>query len=168
VRGERIKFLFLPGLITILASVLQASESPTRSEFEELVGRIERLEAIFATLQIDINQELNSNQTSTPQTKGKANTSILENVINVIQSREDNVNYPWMNSQLWESLKAGMTLKNVESILGRPTLDEPSLHKRIDTVYTYKGKQAYTGNMIKGTIRFYRSKLTEIEPPEFN
>jgi hypothetical protein len=139
---------------------LRASDSPSKAEFEALQARVEKLEATLAYLQLGIESEA-SNQLA-PETK----KSLLDNVITVIHKREDNINYPWMDSQLWTNLKPGLSTEAVISLLGQPTLNEPSLHKRIDTVFTYKGKQVSTGDKITGVVRFYRDKITDIEPPK--
>ncbi|MCB1122134.1 MAG: hypothetical protein KJT03_11335 [Verrucomicrobiae bacterium] len=60
-----------------------------------------------------------------------------------------------------------MSKDDAIAILGEPDLIEPSLYKRVDTVFTYKGRQSSTGKRVQGIIRFYRDQLKEIESPEF-
>ena len=152
--------------IPILYQSLHASESVTRAEYEALLSRVTKLESIISSLQIDLDTELASNSAQQSPKEAKPRKSLLDSVINVIQTREDATTYPWMNTALWDSIKMGMSPEEITSILGRPTLNEPSLSKRIDAVYTYKGKQSSTGNRIEGIIRFYRNRLVEIEPPK--
>ena len=152
--------------VLLLGQMVHASESVSRAEYEALLARVSKLESILSSLQIELDGELEATSASQLIASKKPKTSLLDNVINIIQVREDATTYPWMDTALWESLAKGMSPKEITSILGRPTLNEPSLSKRIDVVYTYKGKQSSTGNRIKGVVRFYRNQLVEIEPPE--
>lgn len=149
-----------------LTPVTVFSEGVTRAEYEALLERVTKLEAVLGTLQIEVENELYTSSHEPQKKSVQAKKTLLDSVVSVIQAREDSTTYPWMEISLWDSLHPGMSPKEILSILGQPTLDEPSLHKRIDTVYTYKGKQSSTGNHIKGIIRFYRNRLVEIEPPE--
>jgi hypothetical protein len=158
-RTTRITVLCV-AVVLSFALQLRAADSPSKAEFEALQARVEKLEATLAYLQLGIEAE------ASDDLKPESKTSLLDNVITVIHKREDNINYPWMDSQLWANLKPGLSTDAVISILGRPTLNEPSLHKRIDTVFTYKGKQVSTGDKITGVVRFYRDKITDIEPPK--
>ena len=147
-----------------LGHCLNASDTVSRAEYEALLIRVGKLESILSSLQIELDRELESSSKVAPSNSSKR--TLLDGVINVIQKREDSKTYPWMDKHLWGSLSKGMSPKDITSILGRPTLNEPSLSKRIDTVYTYKGKQSSTGQRILGVVRFYRNQLVEIEPPE--
>ena len=165
-RRTKIAFGILLGSLLFSPS-LSASDSVTRAEYEALLSRVEKLESILSSLHIEADNELESTTVSSrPVAKEKPKKSLLDSVVGVIQKREDTTTYPWMEKSLWDTLQPGMSPKEIQSILGIPTLDEPSLHKRIDTVYTYKGKQRSTGIYVKGIIRFYRNRLVEIEPPE--
>ncbi len=149
-----------------LGHCLHASDTVSRAEYEALLVRVDKLESILSSLQIELDNELEASSTSMAAPSNSSKGTLLDKVISVIQKREDSKTYPWMDKHLWGSLTKGMSPKDITSILGRPTLNEPSLSKRIDTVYTYKGKQSSTGQRILGVVRFYRNQLVEIEPPE--
>lgn len=149
-----------------LGHCLHASDTVSRAEYEALLVRVDKLESILSSLQIELDSELEASSTSMAAPSNSSKGTLLDKVISVIQKREDSKTYPWMDKHLWGSLTKGMSPKDITSILGRPTLNEPSLSKRIDTVYTYKGKQSSTGQRILGVVRFYRNQLVEIEPPE--
>ena len=74
--------------------------------------------------------------------------------------------YPWLDLKKWDSLKLGMNQDTVREILGKPTLDEISLNKRIDNVFTYKGRVISTNKKVEGKVRFYKDESVEILPPE--
>ena len=67
----------------------------------------------------------------------QASPSLIENVVAAVKQREQEVNFPWMDSAKWAPLRMGMSPDEVIAQLGEPTLDEPSLNRRIDFVYTY-------------------------------
>ena len=163
-RTARFSILILG--ILLLGQSVHASDSVSRAEYEALLVRVTKLESVLSSLQIEIDGELEATSAPSVTASKKSKASLLDNVINVIQVREDTTTYPWMDTTLWKSLTVGMSPEEAISLLGRPTLNEPSLSKRIDAVYTYKGTQSSTGNRIKGILRFYRNQLVEIEPPE--
>jgi hypothetical protein len=51
-------------------------------------------------------------------------------------------------------------------VLDQPTLNEPSMHKRVDLVYTYQGRRVATAKKVAGIVRFYKGKVIEIEAPD--
>ena len=59
----------------------------------------------------------------------------------------------------------GMSPEDVIAQLGEPTLDEPSLNRRIDFVYTYQGRRPATNKKIEGKVRFYKGEAIDIERP---
>lgn len=156
------------GILLCPTTYGQSVNNPTRDEFAELKSRVEKLEAAFASLHIEIEDaESLAESSSLLSSNSDSDSSLLDRVISVIQKREEVTNFPWMNPQLWSSLKPEMSKDDVIAILGEPDLIEPSLYKRVDTVFTYKGRQSSTGKRVQGIIRFYRDQLIEIESPEF-
>ena len=81
-------------------------------------------------------------------------SSLIECGQNDTGSREKAV-YPWMQAEKWAQLNKGMTPDEVVAVLG-PPLNDPSLHKRIDTVYTYVGRRVATNEKTTGIVRFYK------------
>ena len=57
------------------------------------------------------------------------------------------------------SNQKGMPVESVLQILGKPTLNEPSLHKRIDYVFTYEGRRVATKKKVEGKVRFYKDRV---------
>ena len=70
-----------------------------------------------------------------------------------------------MDSAKWAPLRMGMSPEDVIAHLGEPTLDEPSLNRRIDFVYTYQGRRPATNQRVEGKIRFYKGEAIDIERP---
>ena len=70
-----------------------------------------------------------------------------------------------MSSDKWSRIQKGMSPRQVIDVLGAPTLDEPSLHKRKDRVWTWMGRRVATAKRVEGIIRFYKGEVIEIEPP---
>ena len=56
--------------------------------------------------------------------------------------------------------------EEVINILGEPSMTDPSLHKRIDTVFTYRGRHPGTGKKVTGKVKFYRNVVADIENPQ--
>jgi hypothetical protein len=91
--------------------------------------------------------------------------SLIEDVVKVIQQREEDAFYPWMELERWSQVRKGMSADQVISVLGEPTLDEPSLHKRKDRVFTWQGRRVTSAQRAEGIVRFYKDEVIEIEPP---
>ena len=165
------KFLFILCLAVLgpCLSALQAQgqEAVTRAEYEALAAKVAQLEARLAgvqTQQLDsITQEVLASMPAS--TSSEASSSLIENVVAAVKQREQEVNFPWMDSSKWAPLRMGMSPEEVIAQLGEPTLDEPSLNRRIDFVYTYQGRRPATNQKIEGKIRFYKGEAIDIERP---
>ena len=162
-------FILCIALIGPCLSALQAQneDAVTRAEYEALAAKVAQLEARlagFQTQQFDsITQEVLA---STPaSTSSQASPSLIENFVAAVKQREQEVNFPWMDSAKWVSLRIGMSPEDVIAQLGEPTLDEPSLNRRVDFVYTYQGRRPATNQKIEGKIRFYKGVAIDIERP---
>ena len=145
----------------------QSQGAVTRAEYEALAAKVAQLEARLAgvqTQQLDsITQEVLSSMPAS--TSSQASPSLIENVVAAVKQREQEVNFPWMDSAKWAPLRNGMSPEDVIAQLGEPTLDEPSLNRRIDFVYTYQGRRPATNQKIEGKIRFYKGEAIDIERP---
>lgn len=154
-------------LTSTLCSGLHAesSEYVSKADYNALLKRVEALETILQTIDAsEIIETVGKQKVS--QSNKSIKTRLIDNVVDAIHSREESANYPWMDEYKWSKIKTGMTISQVIGILGVPTLDEPSLSKRIDTVYTYQGRRVATGKMTKGKIRFYKNKVVNFEKPK--
>lgn len=96
---------------------------------------------------------------------GSEPASFMERVATAVAVREERINYPWMDRALWDEVEEGMSPEAVKAILGEPTLEDPSLHKRIDTVYTYRGTSPQSGKKLVGRVRFYRGEVVSVDLP---
>ena len=148
----------------------QSQEAVTRSEYEALAAKVAQLEARLAgvqTQQLDsITQEVLASMPA--RTSSQASPSLVEKVVAAVNQREQEVNFPWMSSAKWAPLRMGMSPEEVIAQLGEPTLDEPSLNRRIDFVYTYLGRLPATNQRVEGKIRFYKGESIDIERPVFD
>ena len=153
-----------PFLITLQA---QNEEAVTRAEYEALAAKVAQLEARIAgvqTQQLDsITQEVLASMPASASSQ--TSPSLVDKVVAAVKQREQEVNFPWMHSSKWAPLRMGMSPEDVIAQLGEPTLDEPSLNRRIDFVYTYQGRRPATNQKIEGKVRFYKGEAVDIQRP---
>ena len=152
-------FFVLSSNITILQA--QIDQSVSRAEYEALAKRVASLEARLNN-QKDI---LVSEVLQIMPEKSEGQKSLISSVVDAVKQREQQVNFPWMNLSKWAPLRVGQNPEQVVAILGEPTLDEPSLNRRIDFVYTYEGRRPATNKKVIGKIRFYKGEAIEIVRP---
>lgn len=152
----------------MIASLSSLAQEVTREEFNTLLQRIDALERGLSSarnLQMESLATEAISQMPESQVAGESRESLIEEVVTRIQKREESVNYPWMELTQWDGVRKRMSSEQVIEILGPPTLDEPSLHKRKDRVFTWQGRRVATGERVEAIIRFYKNKVIEIEPP---
>ncbi|MGB0793413.1 MAG: hypothetical protein ACPGTR_07735 [Opitutales bacterium] len=162
------RFLCLALLSPCLAA-LQAEPAAdvavSRAEYAALAARVAQLEARLNAVQTQpldtIAQEVLAAMPE--QAKGEAN--LIETVVAAVKQREQEVKFPWMDGAKWAPLRKGLSPAEVVALLGEPTLDEPSLHRRIDFVYTYQGRRPATHQWVEGKLRFYKGVVVDVEPP---
>ena len=158
--------------LPVLLSPLCADTDP--SEMERVLLQLERLNTAFEQVNQRLDEleaavvSLSAGAVSSSQAMSEkpASDSFIERVVDAVQFHEEKINFPWMNSGLWDALEPGMSPKEVISILGEPTLEDPSLHKRVDTVYTYRGRKPSSGEKVVGKVKFYKGRVVEIEKPQ--
>ena len=143
----------------------QDAETVTRTEYEALAAKVAQLEARLNGMQLQQVESLTHEVLAEMPESASASPSLIENVVAAVKQREEQVNFPWMNLSKWASLREGQTPEQVVAILGEPTLDEPSLNRRIDFVYTYEGRRPATNKKVIGKIRFYKGEAIEIVRP---
>ena len=162
------KIVFVFAALLSVSSLLSAEEYVTRSEYEALSRKVEALQLEVRSLQKVQVSTLSEEALAAMPDEVKDSPALIEQVVDAMHSREQAINFPWMDTAKWELLKKGMSPDAVVDVLGSPTLNEPSMHKRVDFVYTYEGRQPSTGKRIFGVVRFYKSKAIEIEFPELD
>ena len=128
---------------------------------------IERLEKRIDTMEANISSitEVTTGSNSSGASGGTSEATLMERVVEAVHVREQQINYPWMQTDLWGDLKKGMSPEEVETLLGEPTMEDPSLHKKIDTVYTYRGRRPADGELLVGKVKFRKNKVVTIEAP---
>jgi len=155
----------LSGLVLFSSPSMTVAAEVTKEEFLALQKRVEELESAVRVVK---NTQVEAIATETfaamPMTQDDRN-SLIENVVEKIQAREESANFPWMEASKWVNVRKGMTPEEVVTLLEQPTLNEPSLHKRVDFVYTYQGRRVATAKKVTGIIRFYKGKVIEVEAP---
>jgi len=151
-------------LLAFAGQSVVAEETVSRAEYDALLKRVEALEQQYAAVSPDAVAEavVAKQAASSPEQK----ESFMDSVVDAVNMREEAANYPWMEAAKWDQLAKGMSEKEVRAILGEPTMDDPSLHKRVDTVYTYRGRRVATGELVKGYVKFYKKKCIVIERPK--
>ena len=158
---------FVPAYTSLQAQA-QEAKAVTRTEYEALVAKVAQLEARLNGLQLQQVESVTQEVLATIPESKSASPSLIENVVAAVKQREQQVNFPWMDLSKWAPLREGQTPEQVVAILGEPTLDEPSLNRRIDFVYTYEGRRPATNKKVVGKIRFYKGEAIEIERPVIN
>ena len=138
----------------------------SREEFDALAKRVEQLEASLRIVKNTQVEEIAAEAKASMPMGQAEKSSLIENVVNTIQAREEIANYPWMDTEKWSKITKGMSPEEVVAVLDEPTLNEPSMHKRVDIVYTYEGRRVATAKKVTGIVRFYKGKAIEIEIPE--
>ena len=152
-------FFVLFSSITILHG--QADPFVSRTEYEALVKRVASLEA-------RLNNQMHTLTSEVLQAipdKSKGQKSIINTVVDAVKEREQQVNFPWMDSSKWALIRKGQSVSQVTAILGKPTLNEPSLRKWVDFVYSYQGRRPSDNKRIEGKIRFKKDIVVDVETP---
>ena len=156
----------LSGLVLFSSPSMTVAAEVTKEEFLALQKRVEELESAVRVVK---NTQVEAIATETfaamPMTQDDRN-SLIENVVEKIQAQEESANFPWMEASKWVNVRKGMTPEEVVTLLEQPTLNEPSLHKRVDFVYTYQGRRVATAKKVTGIIRFYKGTVIEVEVPD--
>lgn len=137
----------------------------SREEFEALLKRVQQLEQQLAGVDANaVAEMIVSGEAKAPiAAAGSDQENFIENVVSAVQFRQEAVDYPWMDANQWALAKKGMTEDEIRELFGRPTMDDPSLRKRIDRVYTYRARSVATGKLVKRFIRFADGVVVEIE-----
>ena len=97
--------------------------------------------------------------------EGKSQKSLINSVVEAVKKREQRVEFPWMDNAKWVLIREGQSVDQVTAILGKPTLNEPSLRKWVDFVYTYQGRRPSDNKRIEGKVRFKKDMVVDIDVP---
>lgn len=137
------------------------------SSIEALEHRIEILEKQMKDLQrfkITENQAFASPEFS--RIIANLSDQDIEKLADKVYQEEEINLYPWMDLTKWERLQKGMSTSDALAILGKPTKEFPSLHKRVDLLFIYKGRQIPSNRLVEGILKFYKDELIIIELPD--
>ncbi len=133
----------------------------SRAEYEALAARVSVLEARLNN-QMDT---LTSDVLQAMPEQGEGQKSLISSVVDAVKQREQQVNFPWMDSSKWALVREGQSVDQVTAILGKPTLNEPSLRKWVDYVYSYQGRRPSDNKRIEGKVRFKKDIVVDIDTP---
>ena len=159
---KSIPLICICSLFILFLAPSASAEPVSREEFTSLLERLDAVEAALGVVKAEQVESIAEEALATVQLSSSEKTNLIENVVRTIQAREEKAVFPWME---WAQLSKGLSPEEVVSVLGRPTLNEPSLHKRIDVVYTYEGRRVATNEKMVGIVRFYKGVAVEIEAP---
>ena len=95
----------------------------------------------------------------------KEKTTLIDSVVAAVKKHEQDVNFPWMDNSKWALIRNGQSVDQVVRTLGKPTFNEPSLRKWVDSVYTYQGRSPATNKRIVGKVRFRKGVVVDFEVP---
>lgn len=163
---RKFKTASLYTLLLLVGFSFVCAQTVTREEFNALQERLDRLESLISVTHTKAVESIASEVLATVQMNATEKSSLIENVVQTIQAREEDAVYPWMEPEKWSQIKKGMSPEAIRQLLGSPTLNEPSLHKRIDIVYTYAGRRVATNKRTTGVVRFYKNRVVNFEAPE--
>ena len=162
-------------IILAAASPVRAQD-PVEAKLDQVLAELHRLNASVEQLQDRVEslegqlvgataEAVVAAQSSPDTVVESSGESLVDRVVDAIHIREEEVNFPWMEAGLWQQLEEGMSQEQVIAILGEPTLNDPSLKRWIDTVFTYRGRRPSTGERLTGKVRFYKDELVNFETP---
>jgi len=155
------KNLLILSLLAALPIVANADSSLDESILAELQSLQGQVSALTERVQ-SLEKKLDSGLAG----PGESESGILDRLTDAMHERKVASHYPWMEASLWEKIEKGMSTEEVINILGEPSMTDPSLHKRIDTVFTYRGRHPGTGKKVTGKVKFYRNVVADIEKPQ--
>lgn len=159
----KMKNLLIISLLATLPVLSVADSNHGNSLHAELQSLRDEVSALTARVEL-LEKQIDSGVSVAPAKE--SDNGILDRLTSAMQDRTIATHYPWMDASLWKKVETGMSPEAVIAILGEPSMTDPSLHKRIDTVYTYKGRHPGTGKKITGKIKFYRDLVVKIEAPQ--
>ena len=148
--------------IIVSLSFLFFSQIYGEASLEKLEERINILEKQMKDLQL---YKITGNKAFADRTQ-LSDEDIEKLADKVFKEEESNI-FPWMDESKWTRLKLGMSPDEVKSILGKPIREFPSLNKRIDVAFIYKGRRIPSNKLVEGVVRFYKDELIEFEIPNF-
>ena len=160
--------LFISATALILSTNFIFAEddsSVSRAEYEALAARVSALEANFAVNSSDQLDSITSKVIAALPVNSGEKTTLISSVVAAVKKHEQDVNFPWMDSSIWALIRNGQSVDQVVTILGKPTLNEPSLRRWVDSVYTYQGRRPATNQRSVGKVRFKKRVVVEIELP---
>lgn len=154
--------------ISPMSLVTADSNYVTKSEFDTLIERVASIEEVLASFKTEVVEQVAETALATRQPTAENKGNFIDEVVDVIHAREEDAFYPWMDDAKWDQVKVGMPEEDVYALLGRPTMNDPSMHKKIDRFYTYSGRRVGSGKKVKGVIRFYRGKVKNFDRPDLS
>jgi outer membrane protein assembly factor BamE (lipoprotein component of BamABCDE complex) len=159
---------FISATALILSTNFISAEddsSVSRAEYEALAARVSALEANSAVNSSDQLDSITSKVIAALPVNSEEKTTLIKSVVAAVKKHEQNVNFPWMDNSKWALISNGQSVDQVVTILGKPTLNEPSLRKWVDFVYTYQGRRPATNQRIVGKVRFRKGVVVDFERP---
>ena len=91
----------------------QSEEAVTRSEYEALAAKVAQLEARLDGVQTQQLDSITQEVLASMPDSSSSEASLIENVVAAVKQREQEVNFPWMDSAKWAPLRMGMSPEDV-------------------------------------------------------
>ncbi|MEM7790016.1 MAG: hypothetical protein AAF546_01330 [Verrucomicrobiota bacterium] len=76
-------------------------------------------------------------------------------------------NYRWTEPAQWENIRPGMSISEVDELLGEPPRTVKSLKPRVDLVYFYETSIRNTPGSVRGKISFKDGRVVSAQVPNF-
>ena len=160
----KMKTLLKISLFTILPVCVNAESNLEENILSELQSLRDEVASLRERVE-SLEEKLDGAMATTTAGPAVEESGILDRLTDAMHTRRVSTHFPWMERSLWDEIEKGMSQEDVMGILGEPSMTDPSLHKRIDTVFTYRGRHPGTGEKIIGKVKFRRNAVVVIEKP---
>jgi hypothetical protein len=139
------------------------------AEQEAIIRKLQLKEPPRATITPAYSQTEAPRSSKTSKVVGGVKTtglSIMDQLRSGLSYTKLPADGPWTRPENWQSLKKGMTVQDVQRLLGSPLFTKDSIRPRADYYWQYAGKLP-NGEQMEGRVRFYKDKLTTWDLPKF-
>lgn len=153
--------------VSSVATVHAGSEEEMAAKMALLEKRLAELESRLAENEQET-KEVKVLAANSTTDSGAANPGILGNAMTYdILANSAWRNLRWTQEEQWEGIRKGITVEEVEAILGHPPRTVESLKPRIDLVYYYETSIRDRANSLRGKVSFNKGVVIAVTKPDF-
>ncbi|MEM1222343.1 MAG: hypothetical protein AAGH40_06230 [Verrucomicrobiota bacterium] len=157
-----------------LLAVILSPWGLTTDAAEDEAGLADRLAMLEARI-AELEARLSETEQETEEVKVLATTASKAPAINNLSKVTGyNIlansawrNYRWTEPTQWKNIKKGISIDEVEELLGQPPRTVKSLKPRVDLVYYYETSIRNTPGSVRGKISFKDGLVVSAQVPDF-